>query len=82
VTRYLRLLALLLLTIGLAVPGIPFEAAQKKSVYVKEYTKKDATTVKAHDRKAPEKRATAPKVPKAKKAAPVKASRRRPARVR
>jgi len=29
------------------------EATQKKAVHVKEYTKKDGTKVKAHDRKAP-----------------------------
>lgn len=34
-------------------------AAQKKTVHVKEYTRKDGTVVHAHERKAPEKHGTA-----------------------
>jgi hypothetical protein len=69
----LRLLVILL-ALALGTP-VTDGFAQKQTVHVKEYTKKDGTTVKAHDRKAPEKRAsTAPRTPKAKpeKAAPVK----------
>ena len=72
-TKFLRILVVFL-ALGLATPYAPV-FAQKKTVHVKEYTKKDGTTVKAHDRKAPEKRAsTAPRTPKAKpeKAAAVK----------
>jgi hypothetical protein len=71
--RLVRLLVILL-AFGIGAP-ITDGFAQKKTVHVKEYTKKDGTTVKAHDRQAPEKRAsTAPKTPKAQpeKAAPVK----------
>jgi hypothetical protein len=70
-----RLVRLLVILLALCI-GTPITDgfAQKKTVHVKEYTKKDGTTVKAHDRKAPsEKRAsTAPKTPKAK---PEKAAR-------
>jgi hypothetical protein len=71
--RFLRIFVVLL-ALGIGAP-ITDGFAQKKTVHVKEYTKKDGTTVKAHDRKAPEKRAsTAPRTPKAKpeRASPVK----------
>lgn len=51
--RLIRLLVILL-ALGVGAPTID-GFAQKKTVHVKEYTKKDGTTVKAHDRKAPEK---------------------------
>jgi hypothetical protein len=72
--RLVRLLVILL-ALGICAP-ITDGFAQKKTVHVNEYTKRDGTTVKAHDRKALEKRATiAPRTPRAKpeKAAPVKA---------
>jgi len=65
IIRFLRIL-IVFLALGLATPYAP-AFAQKKTVHVKEYTKKDGTTVKAHDRKAPEKRtSTAPKAATAK----------------
>lgn len=54
--RFRRLL--LSLVVALSFVGAPLltsaAAAQKKTVHVKEYTKKDGTKVEAHDRKAPE----------------------------
>ena len=39
--------------------GSPGSSTNEKTVHVKEYTRKDGTTVKAHDRRAPEEHATA-----------------------
>src|SRR5258705_13714753 len=47
-------------------------AGQKKAVHVKEYKRKDGTTVKAHDRQPPKENAT--KVAKAKKESSAKTS--------
>jgi hypothetical protein len=53
-----RCLLALLLAIAIVAPtSSVLSAAQKKAVHVKEYTKKDGTTVAAHDRKAPETKA-------------------------
>ena len=74
-TRLRRLLLVLPLLLSfLAGPTVTVGAAQKKTVHVKEYTKKDGTKVKAHDRKAPKaKGATTPKkAAKAKKESTVK----------
>lgn len=58
--RFFRLLVLVL-ALGLVAQNEP-AFGQRKTVHVKEYTKKDGTTVKAHERKAPEKRASTPSV--------------------
>ncbi len=74
-TRLRRLLLVLPLLLSfLAGPTVTVGAAQKKTVHVKEYTKKDGTKVKAHDRKAPKAKgaATAKKAAKAKKESTVK----------
>jgi hypothetical protein len=55
--RLVRCCAALLLVLALFVSG-PGVAAAQKTVHVKEYTRKDGTKVKAHDRKAPEKKST------------------------
>jgi hypothetical protein len=76
--RLVRLLVLLW-AFGICVPTDGF--AQKKTVHVKEYTKKDGTTVKAHDRKAPEKHATTAPAAKPKPAtAPKPATNSKPKR--
>ena len=51
VIRFFRILVVLtaLVALGFAAPN-DTAFAQKKAVHVKEYTKKDGTTVKAHDR--------------------------------
>jgi hypothetical protein len=51
-----RVLLALVLALSFFAPT-PFAfSGQKKTVHVKEYTKKDGTTVAAHERKAPEKK--------------------------
>jgi len=63
--RFLRLLVVLL-ALCIATPLLGVAAGQTgKTVHVKGYTKKDGTKVAAHDRKAPEPKATkAAKTPK------------------
>lgn len=76
-TKLLRALVVVL-ALGFSAPGSQTVSAQhqavnaqKKTVHVKGYTKKDGTKVKAHDRKAPAatKAAKAEKPPKAAKTA-------------
>ena len=57
-TRLRRVLASLVLALAfLSGSAADSFAGQKKTVHVKEYTKKDGTTVKAHDRAAPKSKA-------------------------
>jgi 5-methylcytosine-specific restriction endonuclease McrA len=71
-TRLRRLLLVFPLVISFLVgPPSAVDAAQK--THVEGYTKKDGTTVKAHERKAPKsKAATTPKAAKPKKESSVK----------
>jgi hypothetical protein len=75
--RLVRLLVLLW-AFGICVPTDGF--AQKKTVHVKEYTKKDGTTVKAHERKAPEKHAATAPAARPRTSAPKPATSAQPKR--
>jgi hypothetical protein len=55
--RLPRLLSALVVALSFIVPAsVSAEGGQRRVVHVKEYTKKDGTTVAAHDRKAPERK--------------------------
>jgi hypothetical protein len=57
-TKLRRVLVSLALALAfLSGPSADSIASQKKTVHVKEYTKKDGTTVKAHDREPPKSKA-------------------------
>ena len=72
--RVQRLISALLLAISFIVGGVPLDgskgsqdsgqsqksSSEPKTVHVKEYTRKDGTTVKAHDRAAPKPKEEAP----------------------
>jgi hypothetical protein len=63
-TSLRRALLALIVALSLTSPGGPFFAdafaAGQKTVHVKEYTRKDGTVVRAHDRKAPEAKPSTP----------------------
>lgn len=70
--RLRRLLIALVVALSFVVSPSVSVGGEQKAVHVKEYKKKDGTTVKAHDRKAPKEKAA--KASKPKKESTVKAS--------